>query len=88
VTRVRQLAPTRAQRIAERCAWVRATVDAWREAQRAMDARCTEAVMRLSEEAVHRLFEEEQAKVAAIRAPIDAVVERDVWPRHLHFGGI
>jgi hypothetical protein len=81
-----------AGRIAEhkdaRCAWARETTAALREAQRAMDRRCDEAVGRLSEEAFHRLFEAEQAKVNAIRATLDAVIERDLWPRELYFGGI
>jgi len=69
-----------------RVAWVHATTAAWREAQREMDERCCEAVDRLSEQAFHALFQEEQAKVDAIRAPLIAVAERDVWPRHLYFG--
>jgi hypothetical protein len=30
----------------------------------------------------------EEAKVHAIRAQIDAVIERDLWPRELYWGGI
>ena len=75
-----------ANRRAARVAWVHATTAAWREAQRAMDQRCCEAVDRISEEAFEALFREEQAKVDAIRAPLIAVAERDVWPRHLYFG--
>ena len=71
-----------------RLAWVRATTAAWREAQRAMDQRCCEAVDRISEEAFHALFQEEQAKVDAIRAPLIAVAERDVWPSELYFSGV
>jgi len=77
-----------ANRRAARVAWVRATTAAWREAQRAMDQRCCEAVDRISEEAFEALFREEQAKVDAIRAPLIAVAERDVWPRELYFSGV
>src|SRR5690242_3179061 len=58
-------------RKAARVAWVKETVDKWREAMRQMDERCIEAVDHLSEEAFERLFEAEQAKVDAIRAPLD-----------------
>jgi hypothetical protein len=30
----------------------------------------------------------EEAKVHAIRAQIDAVIERDVWPKELYWDGI
>jgi hypothetical protein len=58
------------------------------EAQRARDERCGEAVDRLSEEEFERLCDEEQAKVDAIRAQLDAVIDEDRWPRDLYFGGI
>jgi hypothetical protein len=48
----------------------------------------TEAVDRLSEEAFERLFQAEEAKVDAIRAQIDAVIERDLWPPELYWGGL
>ena len=68
-----------------RAAWVRETAAAWREAQRQMDDRCSEAAGRLSEEAFERLCDEEEAKVDAFRAPLRAVAERDVWPRELYW---
>ncbi|WP_028968825.1 hypothetical protein [Sphingomonas sp. URHD0057] len=71
-----------------RCAWVRKTAAAWREAQRRMDERCGEAAERLSEKEFERLFDEEEAKVDAFRKPLKDAAERDVWPRELHFGGI
>ena len=77
-----------AQCRAKRQAWVRETAAAWRQAQREMDDRCMDAVERLSEEEFDRLFEEEQAKVDAIREPLQAVVDEDKWPRELYFGGI
>ena len=43
---------------------------------------------RLDEEEFERLFDEEEAKVEAIRAQLDAVIERDEWPRELYFGEI
>jgi hypothetical protein len=74
-----------AERIAAREAWVRRTAAAWREAQREMDERCGVAVARLSEEEFERLFDAEQAKVDAIRAEIDDVIEHDRWPKHLYW---
>ena len=56
------------KRVRARVAWVKAMMDKWAEAQRAMDERCGAAVERLSEEEFNRLFEAEQAKVDAIRA--------------------
>jgi hypothetical protein len=73
---------------AARAAWVRSTCAAWRAAMRAMDATCDAAAARLSEAEFEKLIEAEQAKVDAVRAEVDAVVERDVWPRALYFGGI
>jgi hypothetical protein len=77
-----------ANRKSARQAWAIRTTAAWREAQRQMDDRCTEAVDRLSEEAFERLFEAEEAKVDAIRAQIDSVIDRDLWPKELYWGGI
>ncbi len=80
------LASLPAERIEARAAWVRATCAALRQAQRNMDAAATPPSGRLSERSVRALCAAEQAKVDAIRAPIDAVIERDVWPRELYFG--
>jgi hypothetical protein len=77
-----------ANRRAARAEWVRATAAAWREAQQAMDRRCDAAVFQLSEEEFEALCDEEEAKVEAFRAPLMAVKERDLWPRHLYFGVI
>jgi hypothetical protein len=71
-----------------RGAWVRATAAAWRKAQRAMDERCEAAAGRLSEDEFERLCDEEEAKIAAFRAPLLAVVERDLWPKELYVGGV
>ncbi|HKP35054.1 MAG TPA: hypothetical protein VJT70_09795 [Sphingomicrobium sp.] len=75
-----------AQRNAARLAWAREMLDQWSAAQRAMDDRCSAAVGHLSEEEFERLCDAEQAKVDATRAQIDAVIERDIWPRELYFG--
>lgn len=80
------LASQRADRIEARMARARAACAALRQAQRDMDATCGAAVDRLSVEEFERLCTAEQAKVDAIRAPIDDVIERDLWPRHLYFG--
>lgn len=76
------------RRKAARIGWVKETVKALRAAQRQMDERCMEAAERLSEEEFERLCDQEQAKVDAIRAELDAVIEHDRWPRELYFGRI
>lgn len=73
---------------AARLAWARDTAAAWLRAQQEMDRRCSAAVDRVSKEEFDRLFEAKQAKVAALRAQLDAVIDDDRWPPHLHFGGI
>ena len=73
------------KRIAARVAWSRETLDRWSAAMRAMDERCSAAVGRLGEEEFNRLFEEEQAKVDAIRALLDDAIEKDLWPKELYF---
>jgi hypothetical protein len=77
-----------ANRREARAAWAREAVAAWREAQREMDARLDAAVARLSEEDFERLCDEEGARVEALRAPLMAVKERDVWPRELYWSGL
>ena len=72
----------------KRGAWVRKTAAAWRKADEEMHDRLCQAVERLSEEEFERLCDEEQARVDAIRAPLEVAAERDVWPKHLYFGGI
>ena len=80
--------PAEWRRRAARCAWVRETAAAWREAMRAMDERCEEAFERLDEAAFEIFCAGEQAKVDAIRAQLVAVAEEDRWPRELYIGGI
>ena len=41
-----------------------------------------------AEEEFNRLCDAEEAKVAAIKAQIDAVIEHDRWPPHLHWSAI
>jgi hypothetical protein len=81
-----------ASRVAEckarRMAWVGETSAAFRRAQRAMDEGCDEAVTRLSGEEFERLCDQEEAKVDAFRKPLRDAAERDLWPRHLHAGGL
>ena len=74
------------RRIAARLAWTRATLARWRAAQEQRDARCSEVCERLDAAAFTRLCDAEQAKVDAIRAQLDAVIERDEWPRELYWG--
>jgi hypothetical protein len=82
------LSPEQWKRVAARTAWVRETIEKWYQAMRHRDEVCTAAVERLSEEEFDRLFDREEAKVEALRAEIDAVIERDEWPLEMYFGGI
>jgi hypothetical protein len=77
-----------ADRRAARIAWVKETVAKLREAQRAMDDRCDEAVGRIDEEDFERLCDAEEAKVDAFRKPTKDAAERDLWPKALYFGRI
>jgi hypothetical protein len=88
MTDEKPLSRERWNRITARVAWFRETSDAWLKAQHEMDDRCTAAVDRVTEQEFNLLFDAEQAKVDAIRAPLQAVVDEDRWPRHLHFSGI
>ena len=78
----------RPARVAARLQWVMERTAALSAAQRTMDQRCTAAVNQLDEAAFERLLEEEQAKVDAIRAELEAVAEEDRWPKRLHWGGV
>lgn len=77
-----------ARRRARRQAWAMKTWAAWSRAQREMDDKCMAAVDRLTEEEFDRLFDQEEAKVDALRTLLDDVIERDKWPREMHFGCI
>lgn len=83
-----QLGPREWKLLAARTAWVREIMARLADAQRQMDDRCTAAVDRLDEETFNFLFDAEQAKVDAIRAQIDAVIEHDRWPKHLNRGDL
>ena len=76
------------RRAEARAAWVRETTAALYEAQLERDKRCAEAVDRLDPEAFERLLAAEQAKVDAIQAQLQAVIDEDKWPRGLYFGGL
>ena len=82
------LDPEQWRRLAARIAWAWDAADRCHAAQRALDLRCFTAAQRLSEEAFNRLFDKEQAKIDALHARLMAVLERDLWPRELYFGGI
>ena len=77
-----------AERRDQRAAWVRKTGKACLEAMREMDDRLGEAVDRVSRQEFDRLYDEEQAKVDAIRLALKDAAERDIWPRGLYFSGI
>jgi hypothetical protein len=82
------LEPAEWKRVKARVAWVSETMAAWGEAQRRMDERCRAVAELVSEDEFNRIFDEEQAKVDAIRAQIEAVIRGDRWPPALYFGGI
>lgn len=76
------------KRMEARCAWVKERTAAWHEAMLAMDERCMEAVERMDEEEFERFFDAEQAKVDAIRAELQAVIDKDEWPKDLYWGDV
>ena len=80
------------RRVKARCAWVKETVAALREAHRRVDEAWDRMLDALPDdisdeelEALHLPDPPEQAQVDAIRAQLDAVIERDEWPKHLHW---
>jgi hypothetical protein len=77
-----------ADRRDQRAAWVWETGEACLKAMQDMDDRLTAVVDRVSSEEFDRLYDEEQAKVDAIRLPLKDAAERDLWPRELYWGGI
>ena len=82
------LDPEQWRRLAARIAWAWDAADRCHAAMRALELRCFEAAQRMDEQAFNRWFDREQAKVDALLAQLDAVIERDEWPRALYFGGI
>lgn len=79
------LSPKQWNRVKARCTWAMDLVERWYQAMLHRDEVCCAAVDKISEEEFNRLFEAEEAKVIALRAEIDAVIERDEWPRNLHW---
>ena len=57
-----------------------------RAARRAMDGRLTAIAGEVSRQEFDRLFDEEQAKVDAIRVEIEDVAKNGRWPGHLYWG--
>jgi hypothetical protein len=82
------LSPEQWKRIKARGDWALGMVEQLREAVCRRDALCSAAADRLGEEEFNRLFAAEEARVAALRARIDAAIERDHWPRELYWGEI
>ena len=80
-------------RKAARGAWVRKVMAKLRAAQRKLDSAWDRTLAALPDdlsdeelEALHLPDPPEQAELDALRALIDAVVERDLWPRELYWG--
>ncbi|HXS50841.1 MAG TPA: hypothetical protein VN713_12060 [Sphingomicrobium sp.] len=80
---------------AARYRWLHRTAEAWQDANR----RVTEAWFRtlaplpddISDEELEALDlpdPPEQAEVDALWAQLNDVIQKDLWPRHLYFGGI
>lgn len=79
----------REEMVAARLAWVREIMAAYRAAHRRCDAAWMKALEPYDdwpedEELPQLPPPPEQAELDRIRALIDDVNERDVWPRHLH----
>jgi hypothetical protein len=79
----------------ERWRWVRATAAEWMDAQR----RCTAAWGRIIAELPNALSDAEldaldlpdppeEAEVNALWAELNAVIQKDLWPKEFYFGGI
>ena len=78
-------------RKAARRSWLHATAAAWQDATRRCDAAWEELVADLPEDKIDEVElppPPEQAEVDALWAKLDAVIERDEWPRELYWGGI
>lgn len=75
-------------RQAARWRWLRETASKWHEAQRKMDDYLTEVVEYLDEDEFDLLCDAEQAKVDVFHKPLDDVIQKDLWPKELYFGGI
>lgn len=85
------LAPEEWKRVKARCAYALDLVARCFEAER----RCTEAWGELVKDIPEEEIDDveippppEQAEVDALWAELDALTERDVWPRHLHCHGV
>lgn len=83
------------RRKAARIAWVKETMARLRAAQKKVDAAWERLFEGLPDDISDEELEAldlpeppEQAEVDAIFAELDAVRERDLWPRHLYFGVI
>lgn len=79
-----------AARIAARRAWVEQTIAAYKAAQERLDEAWTRIVDALpddiDDEAVDHLPDPpEQAEADALWDEIQAVIDHDRWPRHLHW---
>jgi len=79
------LDPAEWKRVKARVGWVRETLAALHDAQDRMHERCRAAVDRVPEAEFERICDEEQAKVDAIMDALNAVRDRDEWPRHLYW---
>lgn len=79
-----------AARVAARVAWVKDIMAKLRAAQKRADDAWMRAVRALPEDHTDEELEAipeppEQAELDAIRAQVDAVIERDQWPKELYW---
>jgi hypothetical protein len=76
---------------AERHRWLHRTARAWLDASRRCDSVWMELVRGIPEDEdddVDIPDPPEQAEVDRLWKQLDDVVQKDLWPRHLYFGGI
>src|SRR5947209_11774735 len=82
-------------RKAARWRWLHATAGKWQDANRRVDEAWSRVFAWLPEDISEQELESldlpdppEQAEVDALWAQLNDVVQRDLWPKHLYFGGL
>jgi hypothetical protein len=78
-------------RKAMRWLWLRETTLDWQDAFRRCDAAWCELVKDIPEDEIDDVEvgpPPEQAEVDALWGQLNAVIQKDQWPREMHFGGI
>ena len=76
---------------AARYRWLHRTAAAWQDASRRCDAAWTELVRDIPDELIDEVEvppPPEEAEVNALWAQLNDVIQEDLWPKELYFGGI